>query len=134
MEAQGIVPGGPVVNVEPRFKQPAKPKTARRKPIPFYSERRFSRKELREALCAAVLERDRHTCRATRLVPSVACGGPLDVHEVIPRSAWKLGYLVMSNCLAVCRQHHDWIGDHPTDAHQLGLHGYSWERPDRKTA
>ena len=57
------------------------------------------------------------------------CGGPDDVHEIIPRSAWAKGYLVDENCILVCRRHHDWIGDNPAAAHELGLHGFSWERP-----
>lgn len=57
------------------------------------------------------------------------CRGPLDAHEVIPRSAWRAGYLVLDNVVSVCRAHHDWIGEHPALAHDLGLHGYSWERP-----
>lgn len=61
--------------------------------------------------------------------PPRACGGRLDVHEIIPRSAWPDGELVESNCLLVCRRHHDWIDDNPEPAHLLGLHGFSWERP-----
>jgi hypothetical protein len=78
---------------------------------------------------AAVVARDGLGCRARLSVPGVACGGPYDVHEVIPRSAWRDGYLVVSNCIVVCRSHHDWIGDYPDAAHALGLHGYSYERP-----
>lgn len=59
----------------------------------------------------------------------VECSGPLDVHEVIPRSVWPDGELEPSNCVLVCRRHHQWIGDHPDLAHEMGLHGYSWERP-----
>lgn len=60
--------------------------------------------------------------------PPRACGGKLDVHEVIPRSAWAAGQYEESNCLLVCRRHHDWIDDNPEMAHVLGLHGFSWER------
>jgi hypothetical protein len=58
----------------------------------------------------------------------IGCSGLLDVHEVIPRSAWAGGWFEPTNCVLVCRQHHDWIGDHPAEAHRLGLHGFSWER------
>lgn len=58
-----------------------------------------------------------------------ACGGPLDVHEIIPRSVWPDGDLIESNCVLLCRAHHDWVGDHPEDAHAIGLHRFSWERP-----
>ena len=29
------------------------------------------------------------------------------------------------NIVACCRRHHEWIGDHPTEARLLGLHGFS---------
>lgn len=80
----------------------------------------------REMICRLVRERDR-TCQATS-APG-RCSGQTDVHEVIPRSAWRRGYLVIENCLLVCRTHHEWIEDYPDAAHALGLHGYSWERP-----
>lgn len=53
----------------------------------------------------------------------------LDVHEIIPRSAWPDGELVESNCVLICRRHHIWIDQHPELAHEIGLHGFSWERP-----
>ena len=59
----------------------------------------------------------------------VRCQGPLDVHEVIPRSAWAAGWLEVDNCTVLCRAHHEWVTDHPAEAHRLGLHGFSWERP-----
>lgn len=59
----------------------------------------------------------------------VRCGGPLDPHEVIPRSVWPDGELVLENVMMVCRRHHEWIGDNPAHAHALNLHGFSWERP-----
>lgn len=79
----------------------------------------------RDQVMIRVRKRDR-TCQA-RGVPHI-CGKQLDVHEIIPRSAWPGGYLVDSNCVLVCRAAHHWIDDHPYEAHDLGLHGYSWER------
>jgi hypothetical protein len=58
----------------------------------------------------------------------ITCSGPLDVHEVIPRSVWPDGELVVSNCVCVCRRHHEWIDGHPAAALVVGLHGHSWER------
>lgn len=110
------------------FKGEPRPKRAGRKPLPAWSPRRASERELRERLCEVVRRRDR-TCRAELLVPAVRCGGPLDIHEVIPRSAWRDGYLVLSNVRLVCRQHHDWVGANVAAAHRLGLHGFSWDRP-----
>jgi len=83
----------------------------------------------RRRLVERVMRRDGYVCRAVELVPEVTCGGEADVHEIIPRSAWPGGWLIESNAILVCRRHHEWIGDHPNLAHDLGLHGYSWERP-----
>lgn len=60
----------------------------------------------------------------------LACGGDLECHEIIPRSAWPAGWLVLANTVSCCSRHHAWIGDHPEAAHAIGLHGYSHERPD----
>ena len=92
------------------------------------SKRRQRERPTRALVVAQVLARD-GGCVAAPLVPTVACSGPLDVHEVIPRSAWRAGYLELANTKCVCRAHHDWVGDHLLEAHDLGLHGWSWERP-----
>lgn len=92
------------------------------------SKKREAERAERAKVREAVRRRD-GSCRARDVAPG-RCGGPLDVHEVIPRSAWRAGYLVVDNCLLVCRRHHDWIGAEPDAAHDLGLHGYSYERPD----
>jgi peptidoglycan/xylan/chitin deacetylase (PgdA/CDA1 family) len=91
------------------------------------SDKHKDEREERERVKRDVRFRDR-SCRAQD-APG-RCEGPLDVHEVIPRSAWRAGYLIRSNCLLICRAHHDWIHDNPDAAHELGLHGYSWERTD----
>lgn len=102
------------------------------KPIAQMSARRLSQRERRSEVVAEVTTRDR-VCQAGAvhaLVPGVCCGGPLDVHERIPRSAWPNGFLEPSNCLLVCRNAHGWIDGHPHGAHALGLHGWSWEAPE----
>lgn len=93
-----------------------------------FSDRRASERDKRKEVVAAVLERDGHRCQATAIHPGQPCWGPLDVHEVIPRSAWRDGYLRAENALTVCRRAHEAIGDSPALAHSLGLHGMSWER------
>jgi hypothetical protein len=103
-------------------------KRQRLKPI---SDKRLGEQQQRREVVEAAGRRDGWRCRARALVDS-RCSGPLDPHEVIPRSAWKAGYLNVDNVVMVCRAHHDWIGDHPDEAHTVGLHGYSWERPDRR--
>lgn len=41
------------------------------------------------------------------LVPR--CSGPLDKHETVPRSLWPAGALEPTNCVILCRRHHDWL-------------------------
>jgi hypothetical protein len=96
-----------------------------------------SKKREREAaerriIVLAALARDRRSCQAAGVIFEVDCAGPLDPHEIIPRSAWAAGYLVLDNVITVCRAHHDWIGEHVHQAHAYGFHGYSWERPDHE--
>ena len=66
-------------------------------------------------------------CEAERLVPAVACGGPLDVDEIAPRSALPGGHLDPANTALLCRRHHDWKGANPEAAHAVGLRRWSWE-------
>jgi hypothetical protein len=109
----------------------------KRSPLRSIGKRRKSKAVRRAEVVVAVRNRD-ISCRiATSAYMSAepgpppypwTCGGPLDVHEIIPRSVWPDGDLVESNCVLICRVHHDWIGDHPAEAHRLGLHGFSWER------
>lgn len=100
--------------------------------LPQQSEKRAAKRAARERVVEAVFRRDNYRCRAALSVPDVDCGGPIDPHEVIPRSAWPDGDLVESNVLTVCRAHHRWIDLHPDAAHALGLHGYSYERPTQE--
>lgn len=96
--------------------------------LPVESARRKASKPLRAIVRERVAERDGHRCRAAALVPSVRCGGPLDVHEVVPRSAWPGAELDERDCVLVCRCHHEWVGAHEIEAAALALHGYSWQR------
>lgn len=101
-----------------------------RKPISPFGRRRAGNSDKRREVVAAVLARDGYRCQAPhgQMVGLVGCFGPLDCHEVIPRSAWRDGYLDPSNCLTLARSCHDWVGDHPQAAHALRLHAMSWER------
>ncbi len=98
-----------------------------RKPIAQESAKHRSERDERAVVVAQVRSRDR-TCRAAHLVSERPCGGPLDVHETIQRSLWAAGYLDPTNCVLVCRQHHEWIDAHVERAHTLGLLRHSWER------
>lgn len=100
----------------------------RRKALPAMSAKKQLRIAARQVVVELVSRRDHHRCQARHLVTNVSCGGHLDPHEIIPRSAWQLGYLEVDNVVMVCRRHHEWIDNHPDEAFALGLHGYSWQR------
>lgn len=114
------------------------------------SERALAKLPERARVVDEVWDRDRGQCRAAQIITAytmgrfimpiemaaaaamqlVPCAGRLDPHEIIPRSAWPGGELVVDNVVLICRNHHRWVGDHPSMAHAVGLHGFSWERPD----
>jgi hypothetical protein len=94
------------------------------------SEKRKAALSERALVRWTVICRDNNECQAAHRVPAVECGGPLDVHEIIPRSAWSDGWLRVTNCVLICRAHHQWVDDHPDLAREVGLHGSSWDRPD----
>lgn len=97
--------------------------------LPQRSPKRLAETEDRAALRMRVLRRDGFQCQARLKLPRIRCGGPLDVHEVIPRSVWPGAHLVDSDCLTICRAHHSFVTDNPSEAAAVGLHGFSWERP-----
>lgn len=111
----------------------------KRSPLRSIGRKRRSKQTQRAAVVERVLNRDGHHCQAivhylngTTTIPSfivIECNGPLDVHEIIPRSVWPDGELIEDNCVTVCRNHHQWIDSHPSHAHLIGLHDYSWSRP-----
>lgn len=114
------------MEVTPRFKEEPKPK--RRGLAPMSAKRR-GEIELRKQVRGQVMERDGFKCRGEGLLPG-ACSGQLEVHEIVPRSAWAAGYLVPENCLSLCsKTHHPWVTDHPAEAAAVGFHAFSWERP-----
>lgn len=94
------------------------------------SKRREEEAAERFIVRGLVLARDRY-CVAEQLVPAVACGGPLDVDEIVGRGAGG-DYLDVNNCQALCRRHHEWKHEHPADAHALGLTRFSWEGPPER--
>lgn len=113
----------------------------KRSPLRSISKRRRGELPARRALVARVIHRDRSQCQFARywlhagrlgdpFADARPCRYPLDVHEIIPRSAWAGGWLDDTNCVVLCRAHHEWVGDHPDHAHAIGLHGWSWEKPN----
>jgi 5-methylcytosine-specific restriction endonuclease McrA len=71
----------------------------------------------------SVLERD-GGCKARGLVPG-RCHGRAEVHHLRRRSQGRDDST--DNLIAVCSFHHQWITEHPKDAHDLGLAKWSWE-------
>jgi hypothetical protein len=101
---------------------------SRRKPIPVMSKKRRSERLTRAEVVLAARQRD-GGCVGRGLIPDHHCSGALAGHEVIPRSAWPGGHLVVGNVRTLCKAAHRWVHAHEREAHALGLHGYSWERP-----
>ena len=103
----------------------------RRKPLRRISDKKRAEEAERRVVCEIVRRRDVY-CQARDVWPEVRCRWPLDVHERIPRSLWRAGYLEPDNCLLICRAHHDELERNDETlrrAHDLGLYGYSHERP-----
>ena len=115
-------------------------RVVKRTPLRNMSPKRRSQLAERKQVREHVLERDggcvfwERAYDSTGWLPGDLVGAPtrctetLDVHEVIPRSAWAAGWLSIGNCVTLCRTHHEWVTEHPAEAHRLGLHGFSWER------
>ena len=55
------------------------------------------------------------------------CEGPEQVHHLVKRSHG--GPHDLDNLMLLCAFHHRWVETHSVEAHALGLHRWSWERP-----
>lgn len=106
----------------------ARSKRARRREVVEFVHRR-DRVCKAWGMIDAALRWDEMPISLVKANPPRTCSGPLEVHEIIPRSVWPDGELEESNCLLVCRRHHDWIDDELDAARLVGLHAFSWERP-----
>lgn len=119
-----------------RAKNPWPPKGTPRTRLRPVSTKRAEQAEARSKVIEQTLDRAGRKCQAKDLVPHITCGSPfrdrpkLETHEVIPRDVYPNAHLDVENTVALCQLHHDWVTEHPTDAHAVGLHGYSWERTD----
>lgn len=91
----------------------------KRSPLRAVSKKRRREAITRKRVCLEVLERD-GGC-VLRGVADHVCAGPLDVHEIVPRSRWAAGWLEPTNCVTACRSLHDWVHAHPNEARSLGL-------------
>ncbi len=97
-----------------------------RRPLRRESVRRRGERRLRAAVVAEVLERD-GGCVGCVLVPSVACSGRLEVHEVAQRSVVPGSHLRPELAVALCSAHHRWVDGHIAEAREVGLIVDSWE-------
>jgi hypothetical protein len=96
------------------------------KPIARESQKRRQTRRARQLVLDIVRARD-GDCVARDLVPKIVCAGRRDVHEIQSRAARPGGELDASNCVLLCRAHHDWSHAEPYLAHALGLRRWSWE-------
>ena len=90
----------------------------------FRSRKREAMYRQRRPLVAALLA-ERPICERCGTNPSD------DVHEVLSRARGG-SILSESNCVAVCRSCHIWIGLNPAKATEEGWLAHSWDR-DRWT-
>lgn len=117
-----------------------------RKPLPFRSAKRAAITDDRRAFVARILS-ERPTCEAPvylraivngldtidqpRVVAALRLGGPsacrsTEVHEVLSRA--RGGSIVEDdNVLALCREHHQWVTEHPRLAALAGLSKSRWQ-------
>lgn len=112
----------------PLTADPAKTRAWQRrgKPLQRESARRRGERDRRAEVREETKARAGWRCEAATLVPEVACSGPLDVDEVIPRGVRPGGHLEAAHTQALCRAHHDWKGLHPVEAEARGLRRWSW--------
>lgn len=91
------------------------------------SARRKAERSDRTAVRDATIRRAGGRCQAEQIVPEIVCWGPLDVDEIIGRGVNPGGHLDLSNTQALCRGHHGWKHENPTEARKRGLRRESWE-------
>ena len=91
------------------------------------SDKRISEQQERQDVRELALARAGYRCSVPDGFAGVRCWGPLDVDEIAPRGVRPGGHLDDDNVQVLCRGHHDWKGEHPKEAHALGLRRWSWE-------
>lgn len=121
---RGLGRGKPLERRTPLRADPAKARAFanQRSRLPAESPRRKAEKPRRREVREAVKARD-DGCRGRGILPGPCgpFGWPLEVHEKVSRGRWSAGYLVESNCLALCHDHHGWVTAHPEEATRLGF-------------
>lgn len=76
----------------------------------------------------AIRERDGHECQVQRFngkdaysFIGLSCSGPLDAHHTAERSLRPDLKYDLTNGIALCRRHHDWIPLNRAEAIRIGL-------------
>lgn len=115
--------------------KPAPRRKARPRPLPYRSAKRQLEANEREHVRLVVARRQGYRCFARGLLAG-ECRSPhghrpdLEIHEVKTRGRGGSD-LNINNCIGLCQIHHDWVTEHPREAHDLGLVRHSWEpEPD----
>lgn len=90
------------------------------KPLPARSEKRKALQSARDACRREVLLRD-PVCRRCGAAPST------EVHELHRGQLRAVTFTDADLCRGLCRTCHDWVTEHPAEAHAEGLSRWSWE-------
>ena len=94
-------------------------------PLRKVSEKRRQERPERDACEVEVLARD-PICK----FPGCRFAST-EVHELQRGQMRALTYLDPEKCIGLCgflgANHHQWVGEHPQEAHDLGLAKWSWE-------
>lgn len=92
--------------------------------VPYATNSMGARKKADPQLAAwgrAVKKRDGNKCQWKVLGPCATGDTRIDPHHIAPRGRRPDLRYVVANGIALCRTHHDWVGDHPIEAEAIGL-------------
>lgn len=92
------------------------------------SAKRLAEREQRAAVRETTLRRAGFRCQAPGAF-GLPCYGRLEVHETFPRGPNPGSHLDSTVTMVLCSTHHNFVTDHPQEAHDAGLRHWSWERP-----
>ena len=87
------------------------------------SDKTIARADADREWRTAILERHGGWCFLRGVDPGTFdhCGGPVDAHHIAAKGRWPELRHVLSNGVALCRMHHEWVHNHPREARALGL-------------
>lgn len=80
----------------------------------------------------AVRERDGNKCQWVIFGPCATGDNRIDPHHIAPRSRRPDLKYEVSNGIALCRTHHNWVGDNPIAAEKIGLNSFETYELARK--